>query len=350
MARGGSGGHAGSSHSSGGFSSGRSSGGFSSGSSSHRSGSGSGGHRSGSSGSYGSSHSHGYSHRTVVHTEYYPPHRHYHTTTVYHTSRRTSLAAILSVALIIVVVALILAGPQICGQPSVPKSTVNRDRLDSGYGYVMDCVDDEAGELANARNVGNELQDFWKKTGVQPWIYVKAYDPANDPSRLSQDDREALANTYFDDNGLTEATFLTVFFENSYGDIYLDYTVYVVGKQADAVMDAEACTIYEAFVKELWYNDALTTDEVFAGAYTKTADRIMDKSTTGFDVAFVFGIGLVLVIVIIGAVVVMRIRRKHEKERSEETERILNTPISELDSDDDEVLHKYETENKSDSE
>lgn len=239
---------------------------------------------------------------------------------------------------IIIGLVLIAVLVMVFGSHSVQNSTVNREKLETQYGYIVDRVDDEVGEIGNSRALANEIQGFWQKTGVQPWIYIMKYDAESDPADLTLDQRLDLANAYYDLNIPNEAAFLAVFFEDSYGELYLDYTVYTVGQQAGAVMDAEACGIFEDFCKTNWYNDKLSTDEVFAKTFSQTATRIMDKTTTGLDVAKYIAIALVVAAVALAIIKIMKTRRAHEAERNAETARILSAPLE----NSDDVLDKYE--------
>lgn len=254
------------------------------------------------------------------------------------TPRRKSFLSSGYVWGIIIGLVIIAVLVMVFGSHSVQRSTVNREKLETQYGYIADCIDDEVGEIGNSRALANHIQDFWQKTGVQPWIYIMVYEAESDPAVLTLDQRVDLANAYYDLNIPNEAAFLVVFFEDSYGELYLDYTVYTVGQQADAVMDAEACGIFEDFCKTNWYNESLSTDEVFIKAFSQTADRIMDKTTTGLDVAKYIAIVLVIVAAALAVIKVMKTRREHEAERNAETARILNTPLE----DNDDVLEKYE--------
>ena len=110
------------------------------------------------------------------------------------------------------------------------------------------------------------------------------------------------------------------------------YMAYVNGKQVSSVMDSEAIEIFWAYVDKYWYSD-MSTDDMFTTIFTKTADRIMTKSTTAADV----GNNAVKVI---GIIVVMVLRRKHKAEEAKETEKILNTPLN-GDSEADDLLKKY---------
>ena len=121
------------------------------------------------------------------------------------------------------------------------------------------------------------------------------------------------------------------------GDV--GYMCYVNGKQITSVMDSEAVDIFWAYVDNNWYSDK-STDDMFVDIFNSTAKRIMTKTATGADVGVKFGIVAIIVAVIIGIIVVMKIRRKHEKEKAEETEHILKTDISSLGSDDS-LADKY---------
>ena len=216
---------------------------------------------------------------------------------------------------------------------------MNREKIDSGYGYEVDCVVDECGELSSERTVENSLQNFYNKTGVQPFVYLKAFDPDFDPAMVTQDQREEWAQQLFDDRNLHEGTFLLVMFENSRDEVYLDYTVYIVGQQCEVVMDAEACEILEHYFQNNWYNDSLSTDEVIVNSFNKTASRIMTRTTTSTDIAFIAVIGVVSILVVVGVAVILIMVRKHAKERNEEIERILSTPLGNVS---DPTLEKYE--------
>ena len=86
------------------------------------------------------------------------------------------------------------------------------------------------------------------------------------------------------------------------------------------------------------YAQKISTDDEIVKTFDSTAKRIMDKSTTGADVAKYV---VILVIVCAGGFVIIRMLRmkfKRDKEKAEETERILNTP---LDKSEDDLLNKY---------
>ena len=89
------------------------------------------------------------------------------------------------------------------------KSTINRTKLESGVPYQNNCITDEIGWIDNEEGVEKKLQNFYNKTGVQPYIYFKSYDP----SLKTDEDKEQWAQDFYTANIDNEATFLYVYFE-----------------------------------------------------------------------------------------------------------------------------------------
>lgn len=270
--------------------------------------------------------------RTYGYGGYHSPVRHTHTT-VYHTGRTgVTLTTILSILIVIAV--LVAMFSSMSGSVGIPKSTVNREKVNTGVSFQNDCIIDEIGWFDNVSSASRDLQYFYNKTGIQPFIYLRDYDPA-----LSTDSaKDAFAEQWYEENIDNEGTFLYMYFAERDVDNDVGYMVYVNGKQITTVMDAEAVDIFWAYLDNAWYTD-MSTDDMFAQIFTKTADRIMDKSTTGADVgkwAVIFVGGAVLLILVIR---VMKTKRQHEKEQNAETERILNTPLGETSTD--ELVDKY---------
>ena len=109
-------------------------------------------------------------------------------------------------------------------------------------------------------------------------------------------------------------------------DNEVGYMCYVNGKQVDSVMDAEAVDIFWGYLDRNWYSD-MSTDELFTNAFIMTAETIMTKSRTKTDVVFVLAAGFVIIGILFAAISAMKTKRRHERERAEETQRILNTPL-----------------------
>lgn len=244
------------------------------------------------------------------------------------------------ISLIIFVVVLIAAfggfpSSNSSSTKSVPKSTQNRERLESGVGYDNNCIVDNIGWFDNVTKTEKSIKKFYDKTGVQPYIVLNAYDS----TLLTDTAKEEYAKKWYDEHIKNESTFLYMYFAEPDTDNDVGYMAYVNGKQVPSVMDSEAIEIFWAYVDKYWYSD-MSTDDMFTTIFTKTADRIMTKSTTAADVGNNAVKVIGVIVVFAGIIVVMVIRRKHKAEEAKETEKILNTPLN-GDSEADDLLKKY---------
>lgn len=225
--------------------------------------------------------------------------------------------------------------PDSSSTKSVPKSTQNRERLESGVGYDNNCIVDNIGWFDNVTKTEKSIKKFYDKTGVQPYIVLNAYDS----TLLTDTAKEEYAKKWYDEHIKNESTFLYMYFAEPDTDNDVGYMAYVNGKQVSSVMDSEAIEIFWAYVDKYWYSD-MSTDDMFTTIFTKTADRIMTKSTTAADVGNNAVKVIGVIVVFAGIIAVMVIRRKHKAEEAKETEKILNTPLN-GDSEADDLLKKY---------
>lgn len=249
-----------------------------------------------------------------------------------------SFNAIISLIIFIVVLIAAFGGfpsSNSSSTKSVPKSTQNRERLESGVGYDNNCIVDNIGWFDNVTKTEKSIKQFYDKTGVQPYIVLNAYDS----TLLTDTAKEEYAKKWYDEHIKNESTFLYMYFAEPDTDNDVGYMAYVNGKQVSSVMDSEAIEIFWAYVDKYWYSD-MSTDDMFTTIFTKTADRIMTKSTTAADVGNNAVKGIGVIVVFAGIIAVMVIRRKHKAEEAKETEKILNTPLN-GDSEADDLLKKY---------
>lgn len=249
-----------------------------------------------------------------------------------------SFNAIISLIIFIVVLIAAFGGfpsSNSSSTKSVPKSTQNRERLESGVGYDNNCIVDNIGWFDNVTKTEKSIKQFYDKTGVQPYIVLNAYDS----TLLTDTAKEEYAKKWYDEHIKNESTFLYMYFAEPDTDNDVGYMAYVNGKQVPSVMDSEAIEIFWAYVDKYWYSD-MSTDDMFTTIFTKTADRIMTKSTTAADVGNNAIKVIGVIIVFAGIIVVMVLRRKHKAEEAKETEKILNTPLN-GNSEADDLLKKY---------
>lgn len=249
-----------------------------------------------------------------------------------------SFNAIISLIIFIVVLIAAFGGfpsSNSSSTKSVPKSTQNRERLESGVGYDNNCIVDNIGWFDNVTKTEKSIKQFYDKTGVQPYIVLNAYDS----TLLTDTAKEEYTKKWYDEHIKNESTFLYMYFAEPDTDNDVGYMAYVNGKQVSSVMDSEAIEIFWAYVDKYWYSD-MSTDDMFTTIFTKTADRIMTKSTTAADVGNNAVKVIGVIVVFAGIIVVMVLRRKHKAEEAKETEKILNTPLN-GDSEADDLLKKY---------
>lgn len=218
-------------------------------------------------------------------------------------------------------------------------STINREPLADSAAFINDCIDDELGWFDNISGTERRLRNFYDETGVQPYIVLHDYDP----SLTSDEEKENWAMEYYDAHIQNENTFLYVYFAEQDTDNDVGYMCYVNGIETGSVMDSEAVEIFWNYIDRYWYSD-MSTDDLFVTVFDKTADTIMRVSTTGADVAKIAVIIIGVIFILILLFVWWRAKAKREKEKAEETERILNTPMQDLvnESKADELAKKYD--------
>lgn len=212
---------------------------------------------------------------------------------------------------------------QSCSVNSDVRSTRNREKLEASAPFQNDCVVDEIGYVENVSKLSSGLQDFYDTTGVQPYIVLKAYDS----SLTSDAAKEQYAQRWYEDHIDNETTFLYMYFAEASEDV-VGYMCYVNGTAVTSVMDEEAVSIFWNYLDRNWVNPNLTMTDVFLHTFDQTAKTIMDKSATVEDLVRVVLLIVLAVVILLGVVILLRMKFKRDKEKAEETERILKTPLS----------------------
>ena len=245
------------------------------------------------------------------------------------------LGGIIAFFVTIIIVLVLAFGMKISNNSSIPKSTQNREKVTANITFDNNCIVDNIGWFDNLPKTEKAIKYFYDKTGVQPYIVLNAYD-----STLTTDaQKEQYAKDWYSEHIKNEDTFLFMYFAEKDTDNDVGYMAYVNGKQVSAIMDSEAMEIFWAYVDEYWYSD-MSTDDMFTTIFTKTADRIMTKTTTSADVGNNAVKVIGIIVVFAGIIVVMVVKRKHDAEKTKETEKILNAPL-EGSSKADDLLKKY---------
>lgn len=157
------------------------------------------------------------------------------------------------------------------GTSSTAATVSSREKADTGVAFTSDCILDELGWVEDSKATGESLEAFYEATGVQPYVYFKAYDA----SLTTDSEKEDYAFDWYEENINNEGTFLYIYFAEEDSDNDIGYMVYVNGYDIDSVMDEEAVNIFWNYVDEYWYSD-LSTDDMLTAIFTSTADAIMN--------------------------------------------------------------------------
>lgn len=236
------------------------------------------------------------------------------------------------IACLIVFAVVIFSFFMIASDDSDVTSTINREKIENPIPYDNNCIKDELGYVENTSKLSKNLKNFYNKTGIQPYIYLKSYDE----TLTSDSQKDNYAQNWYEQNIDNEDTFLFVYYEDQDPN-EIGYMAYVNGKQVTSVMDSEAVNIFWNYIDCYWTDNSLSTVEVFTKTFNSTANTIMEKSTTSNDIIKIICIIVGIVIVIGGIIYILRMKFKRDKEKAKETVEILKTPLDKS----DELRDKY---------
>lgn len=270
-------------------------------------------------------------------------HHHYHS---YGPSRRyvggsgTWTPGITTVFLTIIIM-FALAGlilSKVSGTGSITRSTLDREPLDKQYVTLSDewFDDSSMGWIRSPAVLKDGLKEFYNDTGVQPYLVITSDIHGN----FAPSGQEVLnyANDIYNERFTDEGHMVFVF---QCPDGGTDYTMAAcTGAMAKTVIDDnEALEILYDYVDHYFYSDC-DEDEMFANAFRDAGQRIMNKQLTTLQV-IIIGIVVIVVAVILYSIITASMKRS--KEKAEETERILNTPLEKLgDSSLNDLKSKYD--------
>ena len=250
----------------------------------------------------------------------------------------------LVVAFVVICSLAILAG-MISGGGSdsaVTASTIKREALPAGAVNETTYYTDELGWIGNSIKLEAGMKNFYKETGVQPYLYLT--DSVNGNYRPTEAELEAFALEKYDALFTDEAHVLLVFLEY-YPSEY--YTWCITGVQAKTVLDTEAVNILLDYVDRYYYSD-LSDEEMFSKSFDEAGERIMTVTRSPWIAVWIV-IGVLAVIVI--AFVWWRSYQKQRNLEDEQTRKILETPLETFgNSEAEELAKKYESDGNSPSE
>ena len=330
-------------HSSGGFGGGHSSGGFSGGGrSSSRSHS--------SSGRFGGpSRSPGY-HNRPPRPRPEPIFRgpHYHRPAPVYGYRHSYISSWLTM-IIFIIILITIAIPFIksTSNTNIPKNTTQRVAL-SGVVSKTDWYEDNIGWITSKNTLITGLEDFYKKTGIQPYVLFVPYSTEYwNGSNINATKADAYLEEVYSEKFKDEGHFIFAYFQcknDSKSEMDGEFR-YLSGYSADTIMDSEAISILWGYFEKNYYNTSLSIEKMISNTFSETAESIMSKPTNGWDFAKVLIIAIVIILIIVFIYKMIKGKHQREKEKEEFTEKILEKPLETFGTDTSELEKKYE-ENK----
>lgn len=249
--------------------------------------------------------------------------------------------------MILLAVVLICWGSLNIAVPSesgVPSSTKQREAL-SGQVKLTEWYSDEIGWVSSPNVLREGLEAFYQQTGVQPYVLLVSYEETlwNSDGTLNPTAATDYLEQFYAETFTDEAHFLFAYFqcENDARDVMDGEFRYLSGYSADTIMDSEAIDILWGYF-EAYYNDlSYSMEEMFSETFKDTAENIMSKPTNGWDVAKVLIIAAAVIAVLVLLYWMLKNRNKRQKEKAEETQKILNTPLDTFGNDTSDLEDKY---------
>ena len=218
---------------------------------------------------------------------------------------------------------------------SVIPSSVKREPLPEGSVVETGYFTDELGWISDSSALTAGMEQFYRETGVQPYLYL--FDNIDGNYNPSDAQVEAFAYSVYDQLFEDEAHLLVLFWE--YGNQHEAW--YLPGTQARAVIDTEAGDILIDNIERYYYDRSLNEEIFFSKAFSDTAQRIMKVTTSPLTV---IGISIAVVAVLVILFTWWK-RAKEEKRREQERmKEILETPLESFgDLETEEIAKKYES-------
>ena len=207
----------------------------------------------------------------------------------------------------------------------VASSTKTREPL-QGVVTKTDWYEDEIGWISSEKVLISGLEDFYKETGIQPYVLFVAYssDLWNGSNLNVTKANEYLENVYeekFEDEG----HFIFAYFQcanDSKQEMEGEFR-YLSGYSADTIMDNEAIDILWGYFEANYYNTSLTIEEMIANTFTQTADNIMQNSEEGTNIPMILSIILIVIIVIVIIYAIVKNNKRKKMEQSDKPADII---------------------------
>lgn len=125
--------------------------------------------------------------------------------------------------------------------------------------------------LSDIKTVEKAMNQFYKKTGVQPYLYI-CNKIEGKGGEITDEEAQSFGQSLYDSMYQDEGHMIFIFME--YADS--EYATFLyTGAEADQVMDADAREIFLDCADEFYTDSTLNDEEYFAKIFRESAKEIM---------------------------------------------------------------------------
>ena len=254
------------------------------------------------------------------------------------------LGGLLGIVLAALLIAVLTTGLSTCGGgtgaygdtayvTSGQASSTVREKLPADAVNRTDYYTDEDGDwIHDAGRLTRGLEEFFDKTGVQPYVYILPNGTSTSTAELSAAAEELYPQLFND-----EGHFLLVFCDDGNGSYNCGF---VSGLQAQTVMDSEAVAILADYLDRYYSDYSISEEEVFSKTFEATGGRIMTVTRSPLPV-----VAVCAAVVVVAVLVFLTLKKRREQREREQqrVETILKTPLETFgDQDVEDLADKYE--------
>ncbi len=251
--------------------------------------------------------------------------------------QRRMLIPILIIVILIVMLIGCLAAIRSGNNNSYEGDGITRTPLEAGQCIESsEWLDDELGWISSQSTVTKGMNDFYERTGVQPYLIITDNiegEGANLTDSAAESYLEDVYTSLFDDEG--HLIFAFVEYLPGFYRTYL-YT----GTAASGVIDSSARDIILSVADRLYTDESLSDDAYFAEIFSESGQTLMQDYTqqhrTRNTVLIILVVGAVLIVLLLVARQLAVARTK----QAEKTKEILDTPLGQS-PEDEELERKY---------
>nr|WP_217635435.1 TPM domain-containing protein [Evansella caseinilytica] len=215
-----------------------------------------------------------------------------------------------------------------------------REPLPEGAVNETSYYTDELHWIENERELLKGMETFYDKTGVQPHLVITDNVEGNTAPSLA--DVEQYTQSLYQELFTDEAHLLLVFLENESQE-YMTY--YVVGSQAESVIDAEAGDMLLDSIDHYYVEEDMTDAAFFSHSFERAADQIMEKTESSLSTASTI-IAIILLSAGYGGYKWWKRKREKEELEKQRMEEVLKQPLPTFGaSEAEELAKKYQDTN-----